>query len=169
MIDPVRLNFSLLSDKDNFSNLDFTENDGTDPLGVDIFLKQKALGYRKNNLSAIYTVRVDGELAAFFALSMFAIQVKELHDKEKIGDMNLVSYPAILLGQMGVDKRFRNQGIGYRICQFCLGLAQEVGKKVACRYVILETNEQKASYYKKLLFEQSTKKSQKIWMYRRVS
>lgn len=92
MIDPVRLNFSLLSDKDNFSNLDFTENDGTDPLGVDIFLKQKALEYRKNNLSAIYTVRVDGELAAFFALSMFAIQVKELHDKEKIGDMNLVSY-----------------------------------------------------------------------------
>jgi GNAT superfamily N-acetyltransferase len=70
---------------------------------------------------------------------------------------------------MGVDKRFRNQGIGYWICQFCLGLAQEMGKKVACRYVILETDEQKSSYYRKLLFEQSAKKSQKIWMYRRVS
>jgi hypothetical protein len=92
MIDPDRLNFSLLSDKDNFSNLDFTENDGTDPLGVDIFLKQKALEYRKNNLSAIHTVRVDGELAAFFTLSMFAIQVKELHDKRAVNN-----YPLTIL------------------------------------------------------------------------
>ncbi len=168
MIDPDRLDFSLLSDEDNLLDLDFTEEDGTDPLGVNAFLKQKASEYRKNNLTAIHAVRLDGKLVAFFTLSMFAIQVKELQDKEKIGDSNLVSYPAILLGQMGVDKKFRNQGIGYWICQFCLGLAQEIGQRVACRYLMLETNEQKSSYYKRLLFEQSSKKSQKIWMYRRV-
>lgn len=172
MIDPDKLFFPLLSETDDFSALDFTDDQGTDPLGVDDFIKKRVQEYLKNNLSTIYSVKYDGRLVGFFTLSMFAIQVKELQDSEKIGEMRLVSYPAVLLGQMRVDKKERGHGIGYYICEFSVGLAQEIGKRVACRYVILQTNQTQSAYYqKKCSFYQSRRQGQvgKIWMYRRIS
>ena len=39
-------------------------------------------------------------------------------------------HPAMLLGQLGVDKKYRGKRIGSDICNFCLGLADVLGKQL---------------------------------------
>lgn len=171
-VDPDKLSFELFTTSDNFSTLDFTEEDGTDPLGIDDFIKNKFSDYLQNNLTSIWTVRYEGRIVAYFTASMFAIQTRQLLDDEHVSEVPIVSYPSVLLGRMGVDKKERGRDIGYWICQFCTGLAQEIGKKVACRYIVLHTIKAKTAYYKEKCMFHQTKKANpegKIWMYRRLS
>ncbi|HXG06677.1 MAG TPA: GNAT family N-acetyltransferase [Nitrososphaera sp.] len=171
MIDLNKLVFASFSRDDNFATLDFTEADGSDPLGVDDFIRNRARLYLSNNLCAIYTVRYAGQIVAYFTASMSAIETKRLVDEDKVPNVGILSYPALLMGQMAVDKKYRGQGIGYWICEFCVGLAQEMNNKVGCALVILQTNKDKLEYYKKKCgFKHSEKQSKegKVWMYKRI-
>lgn len=171
-IDTNRLVFTTFSkENDDFSALDFTEGDGSDPLGVNDFIRNRATLYLSNNLCSVYTVRYEDQIVAYFTSSMSAIETKRLVDEDKISGIGILSYPALLLGQMAVDKKYRGQGIGYWICEFCTGLAREMNKRVGCALVILQTNRDKLDYYKKKCgFKHSEKQSKegKVWMYKRV-
>lgn len=170
-VDQTKLTFSPLSDNDNLRFLDFTKEDGSDPLGVDNFAKEKAVSYHNNKLSTVWVVRYENELVAFFSLSMFAIEIGKLAEVEKVVGATPRSYPAILLGQMGVDKRHRGLDIGYWICEFCLGLAQEMGRRIACRYVVLQTNKCLLSFYQDkagFIPSETITPDGRIWMYRRI-
>lgn len=171
MINPDDLDFSHFTPKDDFSSNDFTDEDGSDPLGVDEFIRKKARLYEDSNLSRVYTVRYDGKVVAFCAVSMSAIEVKKLADGHAVEGATTKYYPAMLLGQMGVDKKYRNKRIGLSICKYCLGLAVEVGQKVGCAALCLETNREKAGYYKKWGFVHAERQStgNKVWMYVRTA
>jgi GNAT superfamily N-acetyltransferase len=171
MIDLNKLIFATFSKDDNFATLDFTDDNGSDPLGVDDFIRNRAAIYLSNNLCAIYTVRHADQIVAYFTASMSAIETKRLVYEDKVPNVGILSYPALLLGQMAVDKKYRGQGIGYWICEFCIGLAQEMNNKVGCALIILQTNKDKLEYYKKKCgFKHSEKQSKegKVWMYKRV-
>lgn len=171
MIDPNKLVFATFSKDDDLTALDFTEDDGSDPLAVDDFIRNRATLYLSNNLCAIYSVRHAGQIVAYFTTSMSAIETKRLVDEDKVPNVGILSYPALLMGQMAVDKKHREQGIGYCICEFCVGLAQEMNNKVGCAPIILQTNKDKLQYYKKKCgFKHSEKQSKegKVWMYKRV-
>ncbi len=102
---------------------------------------------------------------------MTKIENKELEVTDKMSDFSYKWYPAVELGQMGVDKSYRGKGLGQLICNYCIGLALTVGEQIACRYIVLRTNEDKSNLYKKCGFKQSDKKSAKgrFWMYRRLT
>lgn len=73
---------------------------------------------------------------------------------------------------MGIDKKYRNRNVGYWICEYCVGLAQEVNKKVACALIILQTNKDKMSFYqRKCGFKHREKERYEglIWMYRKLA
>lgn len=171
-IDTNRLVFTTFSkDGDDFSKLDFTEDDGSDPLGFDDFIRNRVTLYLSNNLCVAYTVRYEGQIVAYFTASMSVIETKRLVDEDRISGIGILSYPALLLGQLAVDKKYRGQGIGYWICEFCTGLAQEMNKRVGCALVILQTNKDELDYYKKKCgFKHSEKQSKegKVWMYKRL-
>lgn len=158
-----------LTNFEELKTLDFTD-DESDPLGVQDFAQTKASSYDQNKISTVWGV-TRGKLVGFFAVSMFSIQTKKLEMVEHIPDASTIySYPAVLLGQLGVDKRHRGQGIGKTVVNFCVGLAQEASERIACRYVVLQTSQNKTALYDKLRFIQSTKPpiEGKVWMYRRV-
>ncbi|MEW6605630.1 MAG: hypothetical protein AB1351_13215 [Thermoproteota archaeon] len=75
-VDPDKLSFELFTTSDNFSALDFTEEDGTDPLGIDDFIKNKFSDYLQNNLTSIWTVRYEGHIVAYF-LQRQCLQFKQ--------------------------------------------------------------------------------------------
>jgi hypothetical protein len=78
-IDTNRLVFTTFSkESDDFSALDFTEDDGSDPLGVDDFIRNRVMLYLSNNLCSVYTVRYEGQIVAYFTVSMSAIETKRL-------------------------------------------------------------------------------------------
>ena len=125
------LDYDFISSTDDFSSLHFTEKDGADLLGVDEFAKQKSIDYHNNKLSTVRIVRYKCDIVGYFAVSMSAISVEDLEGMEKVAQVTPLRYPAMLLGQLGVDVNYQGQGIGSAICDFCLGLAQVIGEKVA--------------------------------------
>ena len=65
---------------------------------------------------------------------MTAMKKTKLQKTEIVDEApNMSSYPAALPGQMGVDKQFRNMGIGSSIIGFVTGLSRQIGNKIACR------------------------------------
>lgn len=166
----MELSYQFISNRNELSSLDFTE-DNKDLLGVHDFAINRAFDYHENKLSTVRIVKEKGtsNIIAYFAVSMSAISIEDLESSEQVNHATPIRYPALLIGQLGVDTRYRGRGIGKEICNFCLGLAQVVGESVSCRYVTLQTNENKTALYEHMKFTKSPKmKNKKIWMYRRV-
>jgi len=158
-------------DEDDFSKLDCRENDGNDPLRVQDYLANKALDYLEGKVSAIYVVKQNERILAFSTLSMTGLEYYRLGGDDKLPYYTPKSYPAVRLGYMGVDKNSRGQGLGQLICDFCIGRALILSKQIACRYIVLDTNEDKAGYYEnKCGFKKSGKTSSNgnVSMYKRL-
>jgi len=128
--------------------------------------------YQQSNLSRIIIVKNWKQAIGYLAISMNAIEVRtQLADDEKVPGTTTRKYPAMLLGRMGVDKNYRNKGIGKTICEFCKGLAIDLSERIGCRYVVLETTNSKVPFYQKCGFTLSVKPPRKggiVWMYRRI-
>jgi hypothetical protein len=160
--------------EDDISKLDCTEEDGTDPRKVQNFLRTEALDYHRGKASTVYIVKEQqrDDILAFFALSMFGLEANRLGEDDKLASYDKRSYPAVLLGQIGVDKAYREHKLGQEICKFCVGLAATISEQIACRYIVLETDEKMARYFnKKCGFKQSVQPNKKrnVWMYRRLT
>lgn len=168
-IDTKKLDFSPYSPLDNFSHLDFTDRDGLDPLDVNKFIHGNPQYSVENNLSAIFSVRYENNLVAYFTLSMSIIQKKEMQPDDVI-NTTFHPYPALLLGQLGVEKNYQGRGIGQNICQFCRGIGQELNEKAACAFLILRTTARLAKlfYEPKCKFKWKPKDEGKAWMYYRL-
>ena len=169
-VNPKEIRIRLYSKKDKLKNLDFTENDHTDPLEIDNFVKTKSDFYHSNKLTSMWSVRYQGNLVGFFAMSMNALATDNMQEGDRIKKATTKRYPAILLGQMGIDKKFRNRDLGYWVCQHCIGLGRKITPKIACKVIMLHTNADKAGYYEnKLGFQRTTQKTAgKITLYKRI-
>ena len=88
--------------------------------------KEKLSNNRANKLAVVYVVRYNKNMAAYFTVSMSSINVEHLDRKEKVEHATPIRYPAMLLGQVVVDKKHRGKGIGADICNSCMGRPQEV-------------------------------------------
>ncbi len=150
--------------------MDFTEENGKDPMNIQEFYNKELKKYEKNNLSKIRLLKKDGEFVGYFAVSMNGIELEKLSGDEKVKGTTPRRYPAILIGRMGVNKGQRGNGVGRFICDFCRGLAIEMSDKVACRYLILQTTKEKIPFYEKCHFVKSSKKPSNglYWMYGRI-
>lgn len=52
------------------------------------------------------------------------------------------SYPAVLLGRLGVNQEFANQGIGKELMKFILSWFVDKKNKTGCRYMIVDAYNQ---------------------------
>lgn len=75
-------------------------------------------------------------LASFFS---FTDTVDRLNIK-------LENYPAIQIGRLAVDEKWRRRGIGTFICNWVLGLSQEFAQLIVCRFVVLNAKEESISF-----------------------
>jgi predicted GNAT family N-acyltransferase len=167
----TELDFGLLDPGDDITKLDCTEEDKSDPLQVNEFIHNYARAAHDSKLTTVYTVKHKKNLIACFTVSMFVIKAKKLANEEQVKDLPINSYPAILLGQMCVDKGHRGRDIGKHMCTFALGIASNVSKRVGCMCLVLHTTETKSEYYKKYCGFTKAKvdpKDRSTWMYKRI-
>lgn len=171
ILNPNRSDIKLYNPSiDNFSNLDFTLKDGSDPLNIDKFIHGNIQDYLKNHVTQLYSLRFEGKLAGFFTLSTSQIESKYLNSEDDITDVEFNIYPSLLLGQLGITKQFRGNDLGLDIIAFCLGLGQVLSKKVGCAFLILRTTRKLAERYYEpdLDFRWKKDNKEKVWMYKRL-
>lgn len=168
----MKLEYPLFDKSVSLPKLDLTEDDQSDPLEIHSFYHNDLGKYHVNKLSTVRLVKADGKIIGYFTLSMNAIELSTLDKDEKVSGTSTKKYPAILLGRMGVDKKYRKKGIAREVCKFCQGIADVVSEKVACRYIMLHTTTIKAEkVYKKFGFIQSANPPKKgiVSMYMRIA
>lgn len=174
-IDQSKLKFRMYDPSvDNLLNLDFTQTDGSDPLLVEEYVKNHILKEIENKSVKAYVVTYEGNAIAFFTLSMTVICSKSLLKGDYADDDELkkIVFPALLMGKIGIDKKYRCFGIGRYICLFCMGLAQETNKKMACAFFIFRTTKSLAEkiYGPKYCFRwKKDTPNRMVWAYRKIS
>jgi GNAT superfamily N-acetyltransferase len=143
--DLSKLRFEKLSRESNTSRLDCTDEDGADPFGLQIFIRDEALTYQEERLGVTYLVFHESDLAGFVSVSMTCLGLADLGEGEKVEGVRVPS-PALLLGRLAVDKKSRGKGIGTSLCKFAIGLAVEISGAIGCRYVALHTLPDRVSF-----------------------
>lgn len=166
-IDYTKLEFDRVSDDADLTMINPDDKDEVDTLGVRSFLTTKANVYRKNNLTSVWKVSYDGQIIAFFTVSMNSVNVSVIPTTTQISEMT-GRYPSMLLGQMWVIESFRGRQVAYWICQYVIGSAKRITPSIACSCVVLQTDddERKIRPYKKAGFIKSKSSNDKIWMYK---
>ncbi len=178
-IDPSKLKFRIYDPLvHDLLNLDFTQTDGSDPLLVEEYVKNHILKDIENSSVKAYAVTYEENAIAFFTLSMSVICSKSLlkdnDDDENVGndgELEKFVFPALLMGRIGIDKKYRCFGIGKYICLFCMGLAQKTNEKMACTFFVFRTTKSLAEkiYGPKYCFRwKKNSPGKMVWAYRKI-
>ncbi len=174
-MDPSKLKFRMYDPVvDNLLNLDLTQTDGSDPLLVEEYVKNHILKDIENKNVRAYVVTYEENAIAFFTLSMSLICSKSLlkgDNDENDCELKKFVFPALLMGNIGIDKKYRCFGIGKYVCLFCVGLAQKTNEKMACAFFIFRTTKSLAEkiYGPKYCFRWKKNTPNKlVWAYRKI-
>ena len=127
------------------------------------FLKVRALDFNTYKIASTYLFMEAENIVAFFTISNNCLKDlgedkgydkkvwKRFHKKVNIPHVKQIKqYPAILVGRLGVDKKFQRTGIAYQLLTFIKGWVL-TDHKPACRFLILDAynQEKQIKYYTK--------------------
>jgi len=160
-LDITDFNFSPLNQTDNLSSFDCGSQDITD------FLKEDARFYQAESLANTYIFwDSDKTVAAFFSISndclskgsgdFFTNNVwNRFHRYVDLPNAKRIrQYPAVLVGRLGVQKKYHGTGIAYQLMDFIKGYAVE-DCKPACRLLLLDAvnKPKQIAYYERNEFK----------------
>jgi len=146
-------NFSVkkLDAQTNLSDFNCSEQDD---LGLNEFIHKEALDYQKESMGVTHLFYLNDTIVGYITVAMGSISVKQTKLRLKSYD-DKVRYPAMLLGRLGVDNKFRRRAIGKCMCKWSIGLAENLSKEVGCRFIVLVTkSESRVKFYKDCGFQE---------------
>lgn len=113
---------------------------------LNAFFQEDAFNYDAQLLGRSYCFlsALEGDIAAVFTLSNSAIRVAELPNNAKRRLVKLIpwvkqgrNYPAVLIGRLGVSRKYRNQKIGSQIIDFIKAWFLSDHNKTGCRFIVV--------------------------------
>lgn len=125
---------------------DFDCND-QDDLGLNEFIHKEALDYQRESMGVTQLFYLGDKIVGYITVAMGAISVKQTKLRLQFYDEK-VRYPAVLLGRLAVDRKFRRRAIGKCMCLWTLGLAERLSNELGCRFIVLVTkSESRVKFY----------------------
>lgn len=103
---------------------------------VDDWLATRAKGARKAGTAVVYVTFCEGELAGFYTLS--AQSVVRAETSGWIARNAPAHIPVILLGMMGVDRRYQGAGLGHDLLLDAVHRAQSVAEQIGARALVVD-------------------------------
>ena len=119
--------------------------------GIDDFIQREALDFQKERLGVTYLFHHDGELVGFVTLSMADLKKAKMKAEDRLS-IETENYPALLIGQLAVCKKFQREDIGSYLCDFCLDRALKFSDKIGCRFIVVNAIESAIGFYEKYGF-----------------
>lgn len=142
------------------------------------FFSNDCIAYSKELLGKSYCFRLDSDLsviACAFTVSNDSIKVNSLPNSRKKKLVKSIprpkqfrSYPAVLIGRLGVNHNFKGVGIGRELMNFIKSWFIDSNNKTGCRFIVVDAYNEKIpiKYYKQNDFEFlfSTEEQEKEYM-----
>jgi len=156
------LTVKKLDEQTDLSGFDCSKDDD---MGLDEFIHKEAMNYQRESLGITHLFYYKGNIVGYVTVATSSIEVK--YTKLHLPFFRPIKYPALLLGRLAVDNRYRRRNIGHCICLWCIGLAKEIAKKIGCRFVIVVTRQSKVEFYRKCGFDICPRfeRKEKVFMY----
>ena len=115
---------------------------------LDDFFNHDAIKYEQQLLGKTYCFRLDSDnsmVVCAFTLSNSSIDARNLPNNRRRKlteniphEKTLSSYPATLIGRLGVDRKFRSKGIGAELIDFIKSWMLDPSNKSGCRYLTVD-------------------------------
>lgn len=132
---------------------------------LDDFFFNEALDYYNQLIGKTYCFVLDDDphvIVCAFTLSNDSIKTERLPNarvkrlrKNIPREKHMKSYPAVLIGRLGVNQEYKRRGIGVELMDFIKGWFIDPFNKTGCRYLVADSyNEKNAlDYYQRNGFE----------------
>ncbi len=118
---------------------------------VNRFLKEKAYDQQQRKLTKVYVIHRGADVFGFYAIACSSLRLR-------LPDMTSeFRVPGMLLGMIGVDKRYQGKGISKHLIDHCISLSKSIGKTIACRILYVDALGSMVDYYEKLAFRYISK------------
>lgn len=135
-----------LSDNDDLT----TFSSGEDV--VDSWVSLHARKADKTGTSAVYVAMSEGSVAGIYTLSAYTVDRASAHGWLSRNAPERI--PVILLGILGVDKRFQGRGLGKDLLRDAARRSVSVAREIGARALVVEpANDSVAGFYEGLGFQ----------------
>jgi GNAT superfamily N-acetyltransferase len=153
--------FKVLNE-DTLNSCDSFDCDHTD---LNDFFLNDCVNYSKELLGKSYCFSLDSDnktIVCAFTISNDSIKVNHLPGSRKRKINNSISrvkhsksYPAVLIGRLGVNKDFKGKGIGQELMDFIKSWFIDIGNKTGCRFIVVDAYNESTplKYYTKNGFD----------------
>jgi GNAT superfamily N-acetyltransferase len=143
----IQLQHQIYCDGININGFDCEESQLND------FIYKEVSDYHNQRLGITYLFYHEEDLVGFVTISMADIRTQKLplDDRKSI---HLENYPAIQIGQLAVDKKYKCKKIGKKIIQWCLKEAIEYSAEIGCRFLVLNALPTSVGFYEKCHFKE---------------
>lgn len=115
---------------------------------IDAFFHLEAFDYEKELMAKTYAFTdpaCDNRIVSMFSLSNDSIKTDTLTSQVRNRLQRVIpnakrkhSYPAVLLGQLGVDIRYRGLAIGTQTLQYVMKWMTHPDNKTGCRFLVVD-------------------------------
>lgn len=158
--DIADIEYEFLSSKrvlDSFKCADTKES-----AEIEQFLREKALFFHQQGLAKTVLALWENTIVGYFSLAMGQIQLTAGVKIEAFGEeISIIRIPALLLARMGVHEGYRGKDIGTAMMSQVFDIADEISKRMGCRFIYVDAKFQAIEFYKKFDFEENHHKSYK--------
>ena len=114
---------------------------------VDSWVRDHSASARKRGSAVVYVVYHESDMAGFYTLSSHSVSRADVCGGWFARNAP-AQVPAVLLGMMGVDERFKGRGLGASLLRDAIQNALKVAAIAGARALIVEpANEDAASFY----------------------
>jgi predicted GNAT family N-acyltransferase len=112
---------------------------------IERYFKTQAGQDAKKGLAAIYVMSEGGaNVLGYYTLSSYTIDAGELPDEAARKLLAYPKFPAILIGRLARDQKYRGHGIGPELLRDALHRSLESSKSVGATAVVVEAENEKA-------------------------
>jgi predicted GNAT family N-acyltransferase len=159
---PERERLIRLTPEHLIKDFDCEDND------LNEFLHNDAKNFSNQLISVSYILENDEDTIAFFSISNDKISIKEIGGhpekwaifKKLFPDSkDLKSYPAVKIGRLAVNKKYKGQNYGTSIIHFLINWFT-VNNKTGCRFMTVDAYSKSLAFYEKVGFKYLTEKDQ---------
>ena len=152
--------FTKLSESNRVTDFDCEE------MLLNDFINKEAVRFQEERLGVTYLVYIHSELIGFVTISMAHIKTQKMHLDDKL-KIQIENYPALQIGQIGIEKSFQKKGLGRRIMKWCMSEAIKYSEQIGCRILVLNSLPTSIGFYERCNFVaiKGQEKRKQITMY----